>query len=156
MPSPEDSIPLRRDVTAVLRSPPDADELRAAVQALAPHVEAAYAAYADTQVTLAGHLEEVMHLLAGVLQRLAHPEITTGLYEDQIDAIDRRLIELLAEGKKRHGLHAEVGIGPYEVTSRLKRMYELTGSATQFQFARACVSRLWLPADPGGPRGRTS
>lgn len=139
------------DIAASLTSLMD-DEARDAVRALTAHLEAAHATYTDAHAALMDDYRTATQLFAGLVFELANPGVAADPSDSRIDAIDRRLIELLGEGKKRHTLHTDVGIGPREVRTRLERLYDMTGSQTQFQFARACVSRGWLPADPGTPR----
>jgi hypothetical protein len=123
-----------------------------AVRALTAHLETAHATFTTGQAALVDNYETVSRLLANVRLTLANPELGSGPYDDLIDDTDRRLIALLAAGKTRPVMAAEAGITQYEMNQRLKHLYELTGSTMLFEFGVRCVSRLWLPADPGSPR----
>ena len=122
------------------------------IHALTAQLEAAHASYARGHAALVDTYRTATHLLSALALDLANPDLTGAAPDSAVDAIDLRLIALLGEGKKRHALHNDVGIGQREVRTRLERLYGMTGSQTQFQFGRACVSRLWLAADPGTPR----
>lgn len=123
-----------------------------AVSVLTTHLQAAHATLTDGQTALTENYRTVTRLLADVRLRLANPDRGDGPYDDLIDDVDRRLIALLDRGTKRTALAAEADITPYDMSRRIRRLYDVTGSTMQFQFGRACVSRLWVPPDPGTPR----
>jgi hypothetical protein len=117
---------------------------RNALLAVTAELEATHAAYLDGHAALLDRYGELTELLRSV--RLG---LTSGPYDDLLDDIDRQLIALLNQGVRRPVVAAKAGITTYDMDRRLRRMYVLTGSKTQFQFGRACVSRLWLPPDVG-------
>lgn len=137
---------------AVLSEETRNDETDCALRALTAQLEAAHATYARGHAALVDNYRTATQLLSALALELAKPDRTPAESDSPIDAVDRRLIALLADGKKRQTLHNDAGISQREVRTRLERLYRMTGSQTQFQFGRACVSRLWLPADPGTPR----
>lgn len=146
----DDASP-ERDI-ATPSSPSALDATSDAVRALTAHLDRAQATLATGQAELIDGYESLTRLLANLRLSLANPGLGSGPYDGLIDDTDRRLIASLAKGNTRPVIAAEAGITPYEMNRRMRRLYDLTGSRMQFEFGVACVSRLWLPADPGRPR----
>jgi len=130
-------------------------EANEVLHALTAHLEMAHATFTSGQAALVDHYRTASQLLANIRLHLANPSMGSGPYDDLIDSTDRALLAALNQGKTRAAAAAAAGIGRHETNDRMRRMYDLTGSTMQFEFGRAAVSRLWVPADPGSPRSMT-